>query len=177
MKESLEEALNWEPHRLFTGKACHVFADQLMTRLRSKGWQFFRIGLKDIPVLPGQQFMSALHVCLGNGACFLDICGQHNREELLGTWRKEWPQLSDINIYSCTREDLFEKSQLNVQTGDLARLPDFLRKPEVLLAFEQQSAEDKYSLALDHEFLARAGEKAIAVIQRDPAKYGLESFG
>jgi hypothetical protein len=167
MKKHLEDALNGEVPALFTEKACHVFADELIGNQPAKGWIFYRLATK---------LIAALHVCVGKNGCFVDVRGKHTEEELLSAWREQWgPQLE--GIYPCTRDDLFENPQFDVQTSEVDPLPDFLRNPEVGRAFEQQSKDkNKWGLVIDPEFLARAREKARAAIQHDPAKYDLESL-
>ncbi len=175
MKQCLAEALQWEASKLFTQKACHVFAEKLLEQPEPEGWRFFRVGrrdpLDDISTRdPGK---AALHVCIGKNGCYIDVCGRHTEEELLRAWRNKVLARDAEHIegvFQCSREDLFE-SVLDPEI--IPHEPD-AELDEIFAQHRANSSpRSRFGLTIDPEFLNQARKRAMETITGNPSKYGL----
>ncbi len=153
MKPFLRTKLLCDDKTLFTHGACHIFADELATRLVPLGFVLKR--LADINRCSPQQ--QALHVFLSRADKMVDVNGIQYVAGYVQAKRQDWLDLdgprSNFQVLDCSQPELFKK------------IPSE--------ADEERGARNKWHLLIDDDFVAECRERARALLILTPRVYGL----
>lgn len=153
MKPYLRDKLACDDKTLFTQGACHVFADELATKLSSKGFALNR--LADLNRTAAQ--MQALHVFMSKDGIMVDFEGEQRVDEYLEScqWfnRDNQGPMRNYAVMECSRDELFQAVPI---AGD-----------------DDQGARNKWRHLIDTEFVSECRRRARARLAAAPQLYGL----
>jgi hypothetical protein len=153
MKPDLRAKLVCDDKMLFTQCACHVFADELATKLSSRGFALNR--LADLNRTAAQ--MQALHVFMSKDGIMIDVEGEQKVDEYLESCRQfrrdhDGP-VPDFAVLECSREELFETVPM---AGD-----------------DERGVRNKWHHLIDSDFVSECRRRAQARLAASPELYGL----
>lgn len=171
MKLKLEELLNQDDDEaLFTGGACHIFADELLKSLKTLGCHGFSFRRYGLPEKPGQHsLMQAEHVYLAKDDTMIDIKGIRSEKKMIHEKRSESGR--DYQAFDCSHFDLFNVHEAAVNEDTAPVDYNLEQSCEKIFRSLPQRCVNRWGHRLDKENVEKCRERARRAISTLPQKY------